>query len=92
VLARPAVEDLSAQDFGVGGGGPGLKAASFVHIFRGLKPPAPSARARAVLQFMCSVSLRARWLFLKEKAIYHRAFGVRQLENRYKTPYSLRKS
>ena len=42
--------------------------------------------ARAVLQFMCSVSLRARRLFLKEKATSHRAFGAQQLENSYKSP------
>ena len=35
-----------------------------------------------VLQFMCSIQLRARWFF-KEKATYHRAFGVQQLENSY---------
>jgi len=33
---------------------------------------------------MCSIEFRARWLFLTEKATYHRAFGVQQLENSYK--------
>jgi hypothetical protein len=37
--------------------------------------------ARAVLQFMCSIEFRARRLFLKGKATYHRAFGAQQLEN-----------
>jgi uncharacterized protein YbbC (DUF1343 family)/CubicO group peptidase (beta-lactamase class C family) len=38
---------------------------------------------RAVLQFMCPVELRARWFFLEEKATYHPAFGVQQLEKSY---------
>jgi hypothetical protein len=35
---------------------------------------------------MCPVELRARWLFLEEKATYHPAFGVQQLENSYSCP------
>jgi hypothetical protein len=37
-------------------------------------------QARAFLQYPCSVELRARWLFLEEKATRHPAFALHQLE------------
>ena len=68
---------------GFGGLAPSLRDSE---CFVGFAQPTLKRGARVVLQFMCSIQFRARWLFLKEKATYHRAFGVQQLENSYNQP------
>jgi hypothetical protein len=40
---------------------------------------------RAFFQYTCSVEWRARWLFLEEKATWHPAFALHQLEKCFKS-------